>query len=247
MPKEERERRNRESKRKWKKAHPDKVREDVKLRCRRRREENAAKVNAEHLAWYHKNKERVLARRKEIAQRPENREAIKQRHREANHRYQIRHADKIAAKNHQWRMRNLERSRKKAREYSARKRLENPEATRAAQRARYRKNPDHEISKQHRRRAKILATPIHGNTLKALRRAQGNRCAAPSCGHLFSTRNRHHLDHLMPFRLGGQHQIGNVQYLCGHCNHVKAGKHPARWYAEQRELSLWLGEQAPSQ
>jgi 5-methylcytosine-specific restriction endonuclease McrA len=37
----------------------------------------------------------------------------------------------------------------------------------------------------------------------------------------------YHLDHILPFALGGKHEDSNLQLLCASCNLLKGARHPA--------------------
>lgn len=42
----------------------------------------------------------------------------------------------------------------------------------------------------------------------------------------------HHMDHIMPLALGGEHSVENIQCTCATCNFRKSAKHPDEWMLE---------------
>ncbi len=44
-----------------------------------------------------------------------------------------------------------------------------------------------------------------------------------------------HIDHVVPFKLGGPHSRENIVLACGHCNASKGCKHPADFNHERWE------------
>lgn len=46
----------------------------------------------------------------------------------------------------------------------------------------------------------------------------------------------HHLDHIVPLALGGEHADQNIQLLCPPCNRLKNAKHPVDWAQENGRL-----------
>lgn len=76
----------------------------------------------------------------------------------------------------------------------------------------------------HNRRARIIGNGgklSKGLTDKLLILQRG-RCAC--CKK--SVKNGHHLDHVMPLKLGGANDDSNMQILCPTCNRQKSAKHP---------------------
>jgi 5-methylcytosine-specific restriction endonuclease McrA len=45
-----------------------------------------------------------------------------------------------------------------------------------------------------------------------------------------------HIDHIMPFALGGKHVKSNIQATCPRCNLMKSSKHPAEFALRAKEI-----------
>lgn len=93
-----------------------------------------------------------------------------------------------------------------------------------------------ELAKNHRRRAKLLNSGggFTAAEVAALHRRQRGRCAEPSCRTRLGA--SFHRDHIVPLKLGGRNEIGNIQLLCRPCNMRKSSKHPASWARENGRL-----------
>ena len=150
------------------------------------------------------------------AYRAENREALRQKdaaYREANR-------EKERARGAAWRAANPERERAR----SARYRAEN-KAKDAARKAAYsRANPEIGRAIQARRRARKLGVggSFGPSDVAALKKLQRNRCAACRA----SIAGGHHVDHIVPLKLGGSNGRSNLQLLCPPCNWSKNDAHP---------------------
>lgn len=109
-----------------------------------------------------------------------------------------------------WRLANLDRQRENIRRWK----LANPDKVRSDRRAR----------KIEKRRSLV----------NRLLKAQNGRCAY--CKARLAGSN-HHLDHVMPLKLGGPDEHSNLQLTCPPCNMAKGAKHPVD-YARQRGMLL---------
>lgn len=199
----------------------------------------AERTRARKLAYYHANRDKVLA------QREANKEGIsaqRKKHREAN-------AEQIKARQLVWR----EANREYAREKTAAWRAEDPqrnaaskkayyeahkaellakqqayasanaEQIRAYHRDRYQQMPELYVAAAHRRRArKLLATPTWDDELTALTSVEG--------ADLVRRRNKTtgikwHVDHVIPLRgktVSGLHVWNNLQVIPAAANLSKA-------------------------
>jgi 5-methylcytosine-specific restriction endonuclease McrA len=84
-------------------------------------------------------------------------------------------------------------------------------------------NKQRAYSYQHNWRAASRAGGKHtAEEISAMYAAQNGRCA--NCK--IDLYSRFHRDHIMPLKLGGTNDIGNIQLLCPSCNTSKGAKHP---------------------
>lgn len=94
-------------------------------------------------------------------------------------------------------------------------------------------NPDKMCSYNHTRRAaRIAAGGSHtAIEIRALLASQGHLCANPYCRADLRAVKKH-LDHKMPFVLGGSNGIENLQWLCATCNLKKSKLDYNVWLAQ---------------
>lgn len=71
------------------------------------------------------------------------------------------------------------------------------------------------------RRAKAGAK-IQNGVIQRIGNSQKWKCAV--CG--YGVKNKYHVDHIVPLKLGGKHAPSNIQILCPGCNLTKAAKDP---------------------
>lgn len=102
------------------------------------------------------------------------------------------------------------------------------------QREYHKANPEKSKIGRRNRRAKIKGNggKLSPDIIKTLMALQNGKCA---CCHA-SLNNGHHLDHIMPLKLGGTNTDGNVQLLTPSCNLRKSAKHPDDWARENWKL-----------
>ena len=77
---------------------------------------------------------------------------------------------------------------------------------------------------QQARRAKTNKKLPNG-FIHNLKKIQKERCAICRC----SIKSLHHVDHIMPLALGGEHEPHNIQLLCPICNLRKGKAHPVEF------------------
>ena len=82
------------------------------------------------------------------------------------------------------------------------------------------------ISKSKRRATETAAYDVTEKDLRGILRRQYQQCAI--CSACMGARMT--LDHIVPLSRGGQHRVGNLQYLCSTCNFRKSD----RWLAVAR-------------
>jgi 5-methylcytosine-specific restriction endonuclease McrA len=83
-------------------------------------------------------------------------------------------------------------------------------------------------ARNHRRRARIKGNGgagVSSDELKTLRAVQNGFCAY--CG--FPWIAPLHIDHVIPIRQGGPHEIANIVLACRDCNHEKHARTPEQW------------------
>ena len=86
------------------------------------------------------------------------------------------------------------------------------------------------ISKSKRRASETAAYDVTEKDLRGILRRQYQQCAI--CSACMGARMT--LDHIVPLSKGGQHRVGNLQYLCSTCNFRKND----RWLAVARRSIL---------
>lgn len=68
--------------------------------------------------------------------------------------------------------------------------------------------------------------------VEEIHKRQKYKCA--ECG--VSTKEKKHVDHIMPIALGGSNWASNLQILCPFCNDSKGAKHPIDWAQRKGRL-----------
>ena len=86
----------------------------------------------------------------------------------------------------------------------------------------YRKKNKHRVREWSQKRSFGRVSRLPWGTIPNLGKKQSWKCAACRC----SIKESYHVDHIIPFVLGGKHIPENLQLLCSSCNLHKSGKHP---------------------
>lgn len=80
----------------------------------------------------------------------------------------------------------------------------------------------HEIARRARKRA--AGGEFTADDVGDIAKLQKGRCANPACK--IKLHGKYHIDHIVPFALGGRNDRRNIQLLCPGCNMTKGAKHP---------------------
>lgn len=72
--------------------------------------------------------------------------------------------------------------------------------------------------------------------IKAIFEKQNGLCANCETKLFKSGKQKYHVDHIMPLKLGGSNWPSNLQCLCPDCNLRKNAKHPIDWANENGRL-----------
>lgn len=219
------------------------------------------------LNWYHKNKEKVLAKAKTPEVRAERRAyyaATIERRREldmARHRrnrakrlaamkaYRIRNAAKIKVKRaakfketyQEKKAHLLERKHRTKRNATHRKwQHANRDKTRAYERKYMAKNPHIRTAKNNRRRARMLgvATDAGAEAFIKLVRSK-RRIPCYYCGKVISGRDAH-IDHIQAVSKDGNHVSSNLCASCEFCNCSKCDRTLDKWVPPTNQPMLSL-------
>ena len=148
--------------------------------------------------------------------------------------WSIANREKRSAQMAKYRIANREKLAAYQSEYHA----ANP-GNRAAQHAAWRAaNPDkHAESRRNRRAMKRSAEGKHTSAdVRAIFEAQRGLCANCKTKLFKSGKQKFHVDHVMPLKLGGSNWPANLQCLCPSCNTSKGAKHPIDWAADHGRL-----------
>lgn len=103
-----------------------------------------------------------------------------------------------------------------------------------AYKAKYRaEHPEQKNADNARRRANRLRVDgrFFGEHILRMLDVQEGKCTACFSWLVVDGKNCYHVDHIMPFALGGQNTVDNIQLLCPRCNMKKGAKHPDEWRA----------------
>lgn len=107
-------------------------------------------------------------------------------------------------------------------------------AAKKAYKAKYRAaHPEQKKADNARRRANRLRVDgrFFGKHIIRMLDEQEGKCTACFSLLVVDGRNYYHVDHIMPFALGGHNTVDNIQLLCPRCNMKKGAKHPDEWRA----------------
>lgn len=170
--------------------------------------ERRAKKQARARRYYEKNRERILAgRREEYAENRQEIQAVRNDARRQN-------PEKYRAARRRW--------------YAA-----NAEKMCAYNAASKKKHADSVRANNARRRARVRGAigDLSREDIAEITAAQNGRCA------FCSKKQRLSVDHIVPLAKGGQHVRGNIQMLCRPCNSSK-GADDQEDFARRRGLLL---------
>lgn len=100
------------------------------------------------------------------------------------------------------------------------------EARHATVRAYRAKHPEWVRAENQKRKARRIGATgsFTADDVKAIRKAQKNRCAQPWCRKNLSA--GYHIDHIQPLSRGGSNDRRNIQVLCPSCNLKKHASDP---------------------
>lgn len=194
--------------RKYRKEHPEKVRETN----RKWERANPEKRKAQRVRYVQKNKEKILVQAK--------------KYRDSKRRT---NADSVLAYHRAWRQKNP----KKVALYAKKYRESNPEKVREFCRAWSKQNLEWWRLKSHRRRAQKTNSMLEAITdrdieLKfSLWHYHCAYCLLPQ--ELLPAKLT--IDHVVPLCRGGQHTIDNIVPACSRCNSSKGKKLVSEWLA----------------
>jgi 5-methylcytosine-specific restriction endonuclease McrA len=182
---------------------------------------NKDRIKLMHKEYYQSNKERIIKRTKEWAEN--NKERVKQRSKE----YHIKNRDILNKKSSEYRMknkskiktviqlwceRNRDRLNKKKNEWVSRN-----------------KGKVKEIKNKNRVSRLSAEGKLSPGIYDKLMMLQDSKCVYCKRDLL---KNKIHIDHIMPLKLGGNNTDNNVQLLCQQCNNRKHAKHPVDFAKE---------------
>lgn len=111
---------------------------------------------------------------------------------------------------------------------------ENKPRHRANNRRYKRENPEANVAREQRRRARERNAPGDhtADDVKRIYRQQRGRCL--NCR--ASLKDGYHVDHIVPLARGGSNWPGNLQLLCPPCNIAKGAKDPIEWAQKNGRL-----------
>jgi len=194
--------------------------------CKRSyRSANQDKIKAQKGAWWDKNGQEVLARRREEYV-PTGRHVMTDEERAASHkaanaRYYAKNRDKILVKGKEYREKNRLRLREEARERYASDREKYQSRNKTWKKA----NPDKLKAQDFRRRARMSGGTLTAAEIKAIV-AQDCFWCGTDCADDF------HLDHIVPISKGGRNSRCNIAVSCPTCNTKKNAKDLSDWLRE---------------
>lgn len=127
---------------------------------------------------------------------------------------------RVASNNKQWRERNLERSNQNRKNW----RLLNKDRDRFLAKRWRLNNPDKQriIASRANAARRGVRGAVRLDAISFLTKSQKGDCIY--CDSKLS--DGFHIDHIMPIKLGGTHDIYNLQLLCPTCNLQKGARHP---------------------
>lgn len=98
------------------------------------------------------------------------------------------------------------------------------------------RSKNRDIISLHRRRQKAIRRSVDGKfsirEIRNLKETQRSKCI--NC--FSSIKDKYHVDHIIPIKLGGTNNIENIQLLCPTCNLSKGAKDPIFWANENGRL-----------
>ena len=174
--------------------------------------------------WRADNPERnrTTARESKRRQRLQDPEKVRAYERE----YRAKNAEKIEAVRLEYRKANRALESRRASEWYYKNRERAAKRIRAWLDANREKKVVYSQNTRARRKAAGKGGRLSTGLVEKLLRLQRGRCAACR-GDLKSS--GHHLDHVMPLALGGEHADTNIQLLCPPCNMRKQARHPVEF------------------
>lgn len=207
-----------EIEKRYKKAHPEKLKKKWRNYERNASEERRVQHHAA-------NKKYAAANREEIDERI--------------NRWKAANPDKVATYSKNWRENNRDKHLAKIKKWHAahRNSLEYKQSNIDRVKQWAQNNPDRNraIKKliAHRRRARIyqVGGSYTQTEIDALFELQNSRCGNPHCSTELTVENRE-LDHIIAISKGGPNHIGNLQWLCTKCNRWKNDKDWHEFLAE---------------
>lgn len=84
---------------------------------------------------------------------------------------------------------------------------------------------------------------ISPGVIDTLYKRQGGMCAYDIHWCKNSLGDNFHVDHIMPFYLGGLHEDSNLQLLCPECSMAKGKKHPDTFFSDHVRFLRWKSSQ----
>lgn len=231
------------------------IRASARIRSRQQRANNRNGINARKREQYASNAEEE--RVKACERRAKNRDEINARRREqrAGNPEQARVRDREHYASHRFELGQR----------AVTRRLISPEEMRAKERERYAKNRDKRVSAERVRRAKHrekinaqrrdrhaknpLKARVQQATRRAFKHAAGGIHTAQDIREIYELqhgkcaycrlklKDKYHIDHIMPIKLGGSNDRKNLQLTCGpRCNSAKGAKDPIDFARELGRL-----------
>jgi 5-methylcytosine-specific restriction endonuclease McrA len=172
-----------------------------KQRARQWVKDNPERSKKSHREYYENNKEYIYQKSREyIAAHPE--------------------------QNAEYKRRSHRKNKHKERSYQALyyQIPENRERRKALARQRYTNDPAKDLTRQHKRRLRILENggAFNAEDIALIYKGQGGKCWYCSK----SIEEKYHIDHFIPLAKGGSNDAGNLRLACPSCNHKKSSKHP---------------------
>jgi 5-methylcytosine-specific restriction endonuclease McrA len=188
-------------------------------KCRRYAAAHREEARERAREWYAENRDRALEAAKAYAEA--NREAISEQRRQfrqANSdRLKEENQRKYRAKKAEYNERSAryyQQNRAKMREAFKRWRIANPARMKALRQT------------ERGRRRKLAGKPFKAEEITALYGRQQGRCFY--CGTPLAF-GEFHLDHYIPLKMGGPHEITNIVIACGPCNLKKGALSPLEY------------------
>lgn len=207
-----------EIEKRYKAAHPEKIKEKVRKQAARHRIENPERIARNKKRWADANKDKIADKgRRWIKSNPE-------RKKENDKRWRIAHPEHIAMKNKTYKTLHAARLSPIAIARTKQWCLDNPERAKALRA---------KVTRDRRARIKELGgEPYTVTEVNKLLELQSWKCT--NCNG--SLKKSRELDHNMPIALNGKNELANFQWLCMPCNRKKRDKDPIVWAQENGRL-----------